>query len=271
LKNTALLASPWLLAFAVSGAQADSSASASLSFSVLSGPGFSWLTNGATNTASDASAAQLTGWSASAAVFSPVFSPKTMGTQTVFGTAVPTTEVTVNSGNVFSSAVSFSAAGGRFATLSANSLVSSSTAGKAEATSFARSYFSLAPGASVTFQGSLFLSAAGTNPALPANYNGSDFYSYASGLLAVGTDVRGNELGGFASTGAVGNYNLSDVSGLSLTVRNTSSSTLQTYLESGVSVYSVSAVPEPATYALWSLGLVGVVAVARRKARLAAA
>jgi PEP-CTERM motif len=262
LKNTALLASPWLLAFAVSGAQADSSASASLSFSVLSGPGFSWLNNGLTNTTSDASAAQLTGWNASAGVFSPVYGPATKGNQQTVGTAVPTTEVTVAAGDVFGSAVSFSAAGGRFATLSANALVV--TQGKAEANSFAQSWFRLAPGASVTFQGSLFLSVAGTNPVLPANYSGSDFYGFASGLLAVGSDERSRELGTFAVGSA---YNLSEATGFALTVTNSGTSTSSYFLDSGVSVYTASAVPEPATYALWSLGLLGLVAAARRRAK----
>jgi len=140
--------------------------------------------------------------------------------------------------------------------------------GRADATSFARSFFSLAPGASVTFQGALFLSVTGTNPSLPANFNVSDFYGFASGLLAVGNNTVLRELGGPASTGAVGSYSLNDIGPLTLTVTNTSGAPLTSFLDSGVTVYSASVVPEPGIYALLLAGLGVIGFVARRRSVL---
>ena len=262
MKHLALLAAaPLVLALASPLAHANSGASASLSFNVIAGPGFTWLTTPVSVADSASTAAEITGFELSAGIFSPVYGPVSSATNVVPGVGVPVSSAPSAAGGVFGNAFSFGVPSA--ATLSASSLVPES--GRADATSFARSHFSLAAGASVTFQGALLLSVTGTNIALPANYSTGDFYSYASGLLAVGSDEALRELGGPASTGMVGSYSLNDIGTLSLTVTNTTGSLLTTFLDSGVTVYSASVVPEPGTYALLLAGLGAIVFTVRRK------
>jgi hypothetical protein len=263
-RSTLLAAAPWVLALVSPVAQADSAASASLSFTVSAGAGFTWLSAPPSFADSSATATELTGFEFSAGSFSPVYGPVASGAQIVPGVGVPTSSASATAGNVFGNAFSFGTP--NTATLSASALVPVS--GKADATSFARSYFSLADGASVTFQGALLLSVTGTNIALPANYSTGDFYSFASGLLAVGSQESVAELGGPAATGLVGSYSLNDLGTLSLTITNTTGSLLTTYLDSGVTVYSASVVPEPGTYALLLAGLGAVVFTVRRKSAI---
>ncbi len=263
MKRSALLASASLvLALAAPLAHANSGASASLSFSIITGPtGFTWLTTPVSTADNSASAAVLTGFEFAANVFSPEYGPAAVADDLALGVGVPNGSATASVGTVFGSASSLGSL--TSATLAASALVPGS--GKAEATSFSRSWFSLAPGASVTFQGALLMAVTGTNIALPANHIGNDFYSFASGLLAVGSQEALRSLGGPASTGMVGSYSLNDLGALSLTVTNTTATLLTTYLDSGVTVYSASVVPEPGTYALLLAGVGALALIVRRK------
>lgn len=257
-----LAAAPVALALATPVAQADSGASASLSFNVLASSGFSWIDTPASSADSSATVAELVGFEFSAGVFSPVYGPEVSDIDVASGVGVPVAAATANAGGVFGSAFSFGVP--TAANLTTSALVPSS--GRAEATSFARSWFSLDAGASVTFQGALLLSVTGTNIAFPASYSVGDFYSYASGLLAVGSDEIIVELGGPESTGLVGSYSLNELMPLSLSFTNNTGEMLTTYLDSGVTVFSASAVPEPGTVALLLAGLCAVTFVARRNA-----
>ncbi len=251
------------LALAAPLAHAGSAASASLSFTVLASSGFSWLTAPVSTADSSATAAELTGFEFAAGVFSPGFGPAVTANDLALGVAVPASTANASAGPVFASAFSFGNANN--ASLQASALVPGE--GRADATSFARSFFSLAPGASVTFQGALFLSVTGNNPSLPANYSLGDFYGFASGLLAAGSDTVLSELGGPAGTGMAGSYSLNNIGPLSLTVTNTTGSPFTSFLDSGVTVYSASVVPEPGTYALLIAGLATVGFVVRRKSQ----
>jgi len=83
----------------------------------------------------------------------------------------------------------------------------------------------------------------------------------------VGSNTALTELGGPAGTGMVGSYSLNNIGPLSLTVNNTTGVALTSYLDSGVTVYSASVVPEPANYALLLAGLVAVGLFVRRKSQ----
>ena len=269
--SSTLLYSALSLAITLSSgsANAASSASASLSFSVLSSGGFAWLSDSAlpAYASSDAVSADLIGYAESAGVFTPAYGPASTTSDLVVGTAVPAS-VAVGSGTTtVATAQTFSNPTQVFSSLSAFALVP--TAGTASANAFSRSYFTLAAGATVTFQGALVLAVNGSNPAAPASYNLSEFYGYASGLLAVdGGDLRSSEIGGPTTAGVIGSYNLTDAGALTLSYTNTGDSAITTYLDSGVSVYSASAlapVPEPGTYAMLLAGLVAMGFVAARR------
>jgi PEP-CTERM motif len=254
-------AAPLLLAVSATSVHATSAATATLSFGALSTSGFSWVADPVSSSTTDASAAGLLGWTFAAGVFSPNYGPAAVGNQLVVGTAVPSTVVDADAGVARGSASSRTV--GQGAELLANATVT--TQGKAEATSFARSWFSLDAGATVTFSGTVAVAAEGVNTSVPAGYNSGDFYSFASGLMAVGAQVLSIELGGPLTTGAVGNYSLTNGSTWNLTVTNTDTSPLLTYLDSGVTVYTASPVPEPGTYALLLAGLWGVGLFVRRQ------
>jgi len=264
LRHPLLAAAPLVLALAAPVAQAGSAASASLSFSVLGSPGFTWLTAPVSSADSSAASSELLGFQFAAGVFSPEYGPATTTNNLATGVGVPASSAAATAGSVFSNA--FSLGSPAAATLVASALAPDG--GRADATSFARSWFSLGAGASVTFQGALLLSVTGTNLAFPANYSTGDFYSFASGLLAVGSNEALRALGGPASTGRVGSYSLNDLGALSLTVTNTTGALMTSYLDSGVTVYSASVVPEPGTYALLLGGLAAVGFVVRRKAQV---
>jgi len=256
-----LAAAPLVLLLAAPAAQANSAASASLSFNVIATSGFTWLSAPPSLADSSASAAEFTGFELVASVLNPTYGPAATQASIVPGVGVPTSSAAATAETVFANAFTFGSPAA--AALSASALVPDS--GRAEATSFARSYFSLDAGASVTFQGALLLSMTGTNIALPANAVGNDFYSFASGLLAVGSQEVLRQLGGPATTGMVGSYSLNDLGTLSLTVTNTTGALLTTFVDSGVTVYSASVVPEPGTYALLLAGLGAIVFTVRRK------
>lgn len=258
------------ISLASGSANAASSASASLSFSVLSSGGFAWSPDPAllAYASSDAVSADLIGYAESAGVFTPAYGPASTTSDLTVGKAVPASAAIGSGTATVATAQTFSNSTQVFASLSAFALVP--TSGTASANAFSRSYFTLAPGATVTFQGVLVLAVSGSNPAAPASYNVSDFYGYASGLLAVdGGDSHASEIGGPSTAGGVGAYNLADAGPLTLSYTNTGNATLTTYLDSGVSVYSASAlapVPEPGTYAMLLAGLLmtGFVAVRRQ-------
>ena len=105
---------------------------------------------------------------------------------------------------------------------------------------------------------------------------GGDFFDSANWDDDIGPDPDNNAatpyLGGniiFAGGSAVGGKNLLLGTGLSLTVTNTTGSALTSFLDSGVTVYSASVVPEPGTYALLFAGLAAVGFVVRRKSQSA--
>jgi hypothetical protein len=260
-RHLILVAAPLVWAISTTSVHAASSATATFSFDALNTSGFSWVVAPESSSTTDASAASLLGWTSAAGVFSPDYGPAVVGNQLGVGTAVPVTAVDANAGNARSSASSRTV--GQGAELLASATVTAP--GKAEATSFARSWFSLDAGATVTFRGILALAAAGASPRLPADYNGGDFYSFASGLMAVGAQERISELGGPLTTGLVGSYSLAIGATWNLTVTNTDTSPLLTYLDSGVTVYTASPVPEPGTYALFLAGLWGVGLFVRRQ------
>jgi len=144
--SVSLVTAPLVLALAVPLAHAGSAASASLSFTVLAGSGFSWLSAPVSYADSSATAAEVTGFNLVANVFSPGYGPATSTSDLALGTAVPATTASASAGPVFANAFSFGNASN--ATLQASALVP--TEGRADATGFARSFFSLAPGGSVT-------------------------------------------------------------------------------------------------------------------------
>lgn len=252
---------PLALALASPSVHATSAASASLSFNVVASPGFVWLSSPTSSADSATTVAAFTGFELAAGVFSPAYDTPISTVDLRTGVGIPSSTAVASTDGVFGNAASVGAP--TSATLTASALVP--TSGKADATSFARSWFSLEAGATVTFDGALLLSMTGSNPAFPANYSLGDLYSFASGLLAVGSDEVLVELGGPASTGPVGSYSLTNLTPLRLTLTNTTGGLLTTYLDSGVTVYSASVVPEPGTYAMLLAGLGAIVFTVRRK------
>ena len=258
------------ISFSTGSANAASSASASLSFSALSTGGFAWSADPAlpAYASSDAVSADLIGYAESAGVFTPAYGPANAASDLTVGKAVPASAAVTSGTSTVATALTYSNSTQVFASLSAFALVP--TSGTASANAFSRSYFTLAPGATVTFQGALVLAVNGFNPAAPTNYNVSDFYGYASGALAVdGGDSRASEMGGPSTAGGVGVYNLTDGRPLTLSYTNTGSTVVTTFLDSGVSVYSASAlapIPEPGTYTMLLAGLLamGFVTVRRQ-------
>lgn len=258
------------MSLTVGSAQAASSASAFLSFSVLSTGGFAWSADPelVASASSDASAADLTGYAEAAGVFSPAYGAASIGSDFAIGTAVPSTAAFSTGTTTVANAQTSTGPSQVFSSLAAFALVP--TSGTSSATAFSRSYFTLDAGASVTFQGALFLTAVGSNPAAPVNFNVSEFYGFATGLLEVnGGGLVENTVGGPDTTGLVGDYNLSDADVVTLSYTNATNAAITTYLDSGVSVYSASAlapIPEPGTYAMLLAGLLvmGFVAVRRQ-------
>ena len=255
---------PLALMLAVPAAQATGSASAAtLSFSVLAGSGFSWAADAGSYSASDVTAAGFAGWTESAGIFSPDFAPFSTASSTMPGTGVPASSATASGASTFATGFTFSDPSSTVGTLQASAIVP--VAGSANASAFARSYFTLQAGASVTFFGGLVLSTSGDNATFPAGYDTSSLFGYATGLLAVDSQMAEFEIGGPALA-VPGSYAITSFQPISLTFTNTGSSAVTSYLDSGVYASSVTAVPEPGTYAmlLAGLGVVGFLAMRQR-------
>lgn len=261
-----LCAAPLLLA-AMTPAQAQSAASATLSFSVVAGSGFSWLDDplSPSSSVSEATAAGFQAWVADGiGSFVPQFATPSDAGMTETGLGVPASQALSFSGSTFSSASVLAQAGSQAATLQATGIAP--VAGYTAAGASARSYFSLEAGSSVTFLGALNLGLSGTQPVLPDSYLTTELFSYATGLLSAGGMSDGREIGNAASAYTPGAYSFGETALLSITVSNTSNTVYTGYLDSAVGVYAVSAVPEPSTYALLLAGVLVVGFVARRRA-----
>jgi hypothetical protein len=263
--STLLAAVPLCLALVSAAHAQDSAATATLSFVVApSDPvGLVWLSP-ESYSLSEASAATFDRWDADGiGGFSPVFGTPDSASDLQTGLWTNTSSALATGGLNFSSSFTF-AQSSRNASLQSTASVVGGGFGNGLA--FVRSYFSLAPGASVTFTGTLSLSVFGQNVDLPGNYATGDFFGYASGLLAVGGgDTSERETGNASLPYTAGAYSFNDVAPLSVSFTNTGTDTLVAFLDSGVSVYSASPVPEPGTYALMLAGLAGIGALARRR------
>jgi hypothetical protein len=243
----------------------DSAATATLSFIVTpSNPaGFAWLAP-ESYSLSEASTAAFDSWqSDGVGGFAALFAAPVSSSDLQVG-AWPTSSSTLSAIGVnFSSSFTF-APNAQFATLQSSASVVGG--GFGEGLAFMRSYFSLAPGASVTFAGTVSLSVFGQNLAFPASYATGDLYGFASGLLSVeGGASSEAETGNAMLPYAAGAYSFNQVAPLSVSFTNTSSDTIVAYLDSGVAVYTASAVPEPGTYALMLAGLAGIGLLVRRR------
>lgn len=259
-----LLALPAALALTASAAHADSAATASLSFTALAGPGFAWVntTDNPTSATSAVAAADFAAWvPIPFGEFVPSYGPPGSASSSMDGTAVPISAANSSGTVTYAQAYTFSVL--QQSSLQATVMVP--VAGQGNATGFARSWFTLAPGASVTFQGSAFLSVSGDMPALPANFISADFYGFASALMASGSQTLVREVGNVLLPYTAGPYAYNDIGLLTLTVSNPGNTPLLSFLDTGVSVYSASPVPEPGAYALLLAGLAVVGFVANRR------
>lgn len=262
--RTALSATLVVAALLPTSAMAQSAAQASLSFSALTLGGFAWINTAeqASVATSAVSAADFAGWTPDAfGDLLPAYGPTAFSGMSEDGLAVPVTAASSAGTVTFAQAYTFSIL--QQSSLQATAMVP--VAGQGNATGFARSWFTLAPGASVTFQGSLFLSVSGDNPVLPASYATADFYGYATALMATGGLLEVRETGNALLPYTPGPYAFSDIALLTLTVTNPGTETLVSFLDTGVSVYSASPIPEPGTYALMLAGIAAIGFVARRR------
>jgi hypothetical protein len=263
---SALAALPLCLALAGTAQAQDSAASATLSFTVIpsSPTGLTWLATDSFSS-SEASTAGFVEWAPDGfGGFAPVFGAVDFVSETRPGLWGSTTSALTSSGQSFTSSFTFSPSTRQASLQSTASVVSG---GFGDGNAFVRSYFSLAPGASVTFTGALSLSAFGSNLAFPAEFATTDLYGFATGLMAIGTDLEDmREIGNAMLPYSAGAYAFNDVATLSVAITNTGASPLVAYLDAGVAVYTASAVPEPGTYALMLAGLAAVGVAARRRA-----
>ncbi len=255
-----------LLSSGAANAASSSSSTATLSFTVTpsSPTGLVWLQPDS-YALSEASASTFDRWEPDGiGGFAPVFAAPVSASDLKSGLWTNTTSSLATSGLAFTSSFTF-APSTRNAVL--NSTAAVVGGGSGEGLAFVRSYFSLAPGASVTFTGNLTLSVFGENPAFPISYATSDLYGYASGLLAVGGgDSSGAEAGNATLPYASGAYSFNQAAPLSVSFTNSSSELVVAYLDSSVAVYTASAVPEHGTYALMLAGLASIGLLMRRRA-----
>jgi hypothetical protein len=268
LKHAHLLAAlPLCLAAAGTVQAQDSSASATLSFFVVSSDPASlvWLSEGS-YTLSEATAAGFDSWQANGfGGFSPVFATPSNDSDLQEGLWSNTSSALAVAGLNFTSSFTFAPVP---RTASLQSTASVLDGGFGNGLAFVRSYFSLAAGASVTFTGNLSLSVFGDNVAFPSNYTTTDLYGYASGLMAVGSSSGDSaETGNAGLAYTAGVYAFNQAAPLSVSFTNSGTETIVAYLDSGVAVYTASAVPEPGTYALMLAGLAAVGFMVRGRSR----
>ena len=256
------------LALASAAQAQDSSASATLSFNVVatSPTALTWLVAPDSFSRSSASSAAFAGWSPTDfGEFSPTFNTAQTASSTTPGLWQQSSSALAADGLIFSSSFTF-APTTRQASLQASTTMAQGGYGVGDA--FVRSNFSLAPGASVTFTGGLSLSVFGTNQAFTPDYITTDLYGLATGQMAIGSDAGDSRTIGNATLGyTAGPYAFNQSATLSVSMTNNTTSAMTGYLDAGVSVYAVSAVPEPGTYAMLLAGLAGMSLVARRRRR----
>jgi len=254
------------LGYASANAQ-SSSASATLSFNVVasSSTALTWL-EGDSFSSSNASSATFAGWSPTGfGEFAPTFNTAVTDSATTPGLWQQSSSALAADGLNFSSSFTFSPST-RQASLQATTTIDQGGFGTGDA--FVRSSFSLAPGASVTFTGGLTLSVFGTNQAFAPDHITTDLYGLATGLMVIGGFPEDSRtIGNFGLPYTAGAYAFNQVQTLSVSITNSTDSAMTGYFESGVGVYSVSAVPEPGTYAMLLAGLACTGLVAHRRRR----
>lgn len=262
-----IAAAPLCLAVASAAHAQDSSSTATLTFNVVasSPAALTWLAPDSFSSSS-ASSAAFAGWSPTGfGEFSPTFNTAVTDSETTPGLWRQNSSALAADGLTFSSSFTFSPTT-RQASLQATTTIDQGGFGAGDA--FVRSYFSLAPGASVTFTGGLTLSVFGTNQAFTPDYITTDLYSWASGQMAIGgVQEDSRTIGNAALPYTAGGYTFNQAATLSVSMTNSTASAMTGYFEAGVGVSAVSAVPEPGTYAMLLAGLACVGLVAHRRRR----
>lgn len=262
-----IAAAPLCLAIASAAHAQNSSAIAALSINaVASSPAaLTWLAPGSYSSSS-ASSAAFAGWAPTGfGEFAPTFNTGVTDSSTTPGLWQQSSSALAADGAVFSNSFTFSPLA-PYAFLQASTTMPQGGYGASDA--FVRSYFSLAPGASVTFTGGLLLSVFGTNQAFTPDHITTDLYGSATGLLAIdGVPEDSRTIGSAALPYTAGAYGFNQATTLSVSITNSTASDMTGYFDAGVSVYAVSAVPEPGTYAMLLAGLACMGLVAHRSRR----
>lgn len=267
-----IAAAPLCLALASAAHAQNSSAVAGLAiYAVASSPAaLTWLEAGSYSSRS-ASSAAFAGWAPTGfGEFAPTFNTAVANSSTTpglwrgtsfanAGDGAVSTSVQTYHPDTFSPSVPYAQLG---------ALTTMSWGGYGVGDAFVRSYFSLAAGASVSFTSELLLSVTGTNPAFTPDHITTDLYSAATGLMAIdGVPEDSRTMGNAALPYTAGPYAFNQVTSFSVSITNSTAADMTGFLDAGLSVYAVSAVPEPGTYALLLAGLACTGLVAHRRRR----